>query len=870
LSGSRAARWSRVPFEPGTRVGNYRVDRLVGTGGVCRVYRATHYLLHTVHALKELISDTRLESRLLREGRLQFSLDANHVVPVTGAFRWRGRTTLVMPFVEGCSLHQLLRAYRPTLPEAAGLFVQMAASLEAIHEADILHRDVKPANVLLDVHRGRVRVRLSDFGLARQATDERRTFGFLGTPQYASPEQHLDAGSATLAADLWPMGLVLCELVSTVDTEELARHRRTSPDDPEALDPVPEPWRSLAHELLAFSPTERPTASELSRRLAGLGVPVDDLTVDGPCAQVVLAHADAAGRQLTTATLHAERPAAETLAPSHPPAFAPHRTHNLPGSRDRFVGRTTDVDAIEAAVGHARLVTLRGPAGVGKTRLALHFSQQSVEAWAGVWWCPISIGANRAEVVQALGRALGVMLGTDPEAQVIEALHARGPCLVVVDDAHHALDVAREVVEAWLDACPEVQLLATSHRALGVAGEHVHVVPPLDLDDAVELLVERSRRAGSTRLRHEPDGQELRELVEELDRLPLAIELAAPRLGTFPVAVLLDHLRADRLELLSQASPSQTSDRTLTAMLEWAWNQVEPEDREALGCLTLIEDPFDFETAAAVIGGRGSFHTMNVMQRLVETSLVQVVREQFVLLNSVRDFAAEQTEPALRLAAAQRHGACFAALGDEASLAELSTHGGRDAWARLTGSLRDLRAACRRAVERGDQAVAGRAARAVWAVLSLTGPLADGAELLEAVLTLEPGDVDLHRWVQLDAARAWSRRGEGERGLAEATGLLQAAAGTEPGDASEALFVAELHETVGGVLQDRGEHSLALEHHEKALAVARRLHNARLEGIALGNIGNVHKSAGRPAEAQRAYEDALRASRRVGTDATRG
>jgi len=860
---SRHARWARLPFEPGARVGDYTVERLVGEGGVCRVYRATHCLLGTVHALKELISDTRLETRLLREGRLQFSLDANHVVPVTGAFRWQGRTALVMPFVEGCSLYQLLKAYRPTPAEAAALFAQIVASLEVIHEADIIHRDVKPANVLLDVHRGRVRVRLSDFGLARQTTDERRTFGFMGTPEYAAPEQHLDAGSVTMAADLWPLGLVLCELVHQTDIAELARRRRTAPDDAEVLASVPQPWCSLAEDLLSFSAAHRPTATAVRRCLSELDVVLDELTVDGHCAQVVTTLGERLRRDFPTATLPPDW-GRDTVAPSHSRPVAPHRSHNLPGSRDRFVGRSADVDAIDDALVHARLVTLRGPAGVGKTRLALHYGHTHTDTWASVWWCAMADAMPRGEIVEAVGRMLGVVLQSDPESEVVEALQARDACLVVLDDAHLAQESVRALLEEWLDACPEARFLTTSHRSIGVVGEHVHVVEPLDVDDALELLVERSRRAGSSGGRPASEDLELRELVEELDRLPLAIELAAARLGTFSVGVLLEHLRADRLETLSQSGPAPAPGRTLAAMLRWAWNRVEPEDRQALGCLTMFEAPFEFEAAATVMGADGSVQAMNVMQRLVENSLLQVVNERFALLNSVRDFAGRHVEPDTAQTAAERHGAYFAALGEEASLAEVSTRGGLVAWERLTRSLPDLRAASRRAVERGDHRVAALGARAVWAVLSLTGPYADGADLLEDVLAMGADDGELQRWVRLDAARAWSRRGLGERALAYTTQLFEESTAGGSTGASVTLLLAELHETVGGVLQDRGELERALDEHQKAVEVARRLRNGRLEGVALGNVANVHKAAGRPSEAQATYEDALRASRRAG------
>ena len=147
---------------------------------------------------------------LLQEGRLQARLDPNYVVPVTDVVMVDGTSALVMPLVEGCTL-EMFQHYEPQPGEVAAILDAIARGIASAHENGITHRDLKPSNVLLDVKHGRIRIRVADFGLARgdRETGDMRSDLFMGTPEYAAPEQFSDPSSVDGKADLWAIGTIL-------------------------------------------------------------------------------------------------------------------------------------------------------------------------------------------------------------------------------------------------------------------------------------------------------------------------------------------------------------------------------------------------------------------------------------------------------------------------------------------------------------------------------------------------------------------------------------------------------------------------------------------------------------------------------------
>ncbi len=204
----------------GTIVGQYRVDRVLGQGGMAVVYSVTHELLGSQHALKLLTTTQRtVRERLLREGRVQAALRHPNVVGVTDVVLVGGSPGLVMEFVDGPTLATLLVHTRLTVGQSVVLMRAVLGGVAAAHRMGVIHRDLKPANVLVEVVDGVVVPRVADFGLVKALDSDRattRTGATMGTPAYMAPEQIRDASRADVRSDVFSLGAILYELVTGV------------------------------------------------------------------------------------------------------------------------------------------------------------------------------------------------------------------------------------------------------------------------------------------------------------------------------------------------------------------------------------------------------------------------------------------------------------------------------------------------------------------------------------------------------------------------------------------------------------------------------------------------------------------------------
>jgi predicted ATPase/tetratricopeptide (TPR) repeat protein/DNA-binding winged helix-turn-helix (wHTH) protein len=567
--------------------------------------------------------------------------------------------------------------------------------------------------------------------------------------------------------------------------------------------------------------------------------------------------------------------------PSAPGEASPH---HLLAERDTFHGRAAEAEALTETLGRARLVTLLGPGGAGKTRLAQHHAWASLQRWpAGAWFCDLS-DARSVDVVAAIvAQALEVPLGrAEPVAQLGQALATRGPCLLVLDNFEQLVGLAAQIAGAWLDRAPELRILTTSRVRLGLPGEHVLDVGPLEADAAAALFVDRAR-AADPRFLAQPDDPELASLVSMLDGLPLALELAAARTRTMSLSDL--HARMGRrFELLRAGGGRPERHLSLRGALDGSWEGLSEEEQAALAQLSVFEGGFSLRAAEAVLTGP---FPAELVQELVDKSLVRaLVREprRFELLVTVREYAVERRAAPAELAAAERrHGAFFADHG-------LAALAGPDPDRALEPELANLMAACRRAAARGDLACAAATMRGASVVLDVRGPPRLALELAEAVTRLPPGPEthpvalilgDLQTQVGqvteglalLQAAASQSEGLERARArkvlgaclmqvgrLDEAEVELQAALAQLRGDRGEAALWLFL----GNLARLRGQIEQARARYEQAVVLARQVQDGRIEGFGLAALAVVYHGLGQGAEARRRYEEAIEAARTRG------
>jgi len=339
--------------------------------------------------------------------------------------------------------------------------------------------------------------------------------------------------------------------------------------------------------------------------------------------------------------------------------------HNLPEPLTSLVGRAREAAAIDAALRRNRLVTVAGPGGVGKTRLALQVARDQVPRHAdGVWL--VDLAAEAPDVTAETARSLGV---GGPRA--LRPFLAERELLVVLDNCEHVVDACARLAADLLATCRNLRILATSRESLGVTGETVWRLEPLAAADAQRLFVERARQR---RPQFVPD-ESVEPLCERLDRMPLAIELAAARVSAMSPAEILAGLRS-RLDVLGageRLAPPQH--RTLRAAVAWSDQLLDPREQRAFRDLAVFAGGFDAAAATAVARGL----TLDALARLVDKSLVAAAASprgttRYRLLETVREYAQALLAETGELEAARaRHLAHFSALGDIAREEWLAT-----------------------------------------------------------------------------------------------------------------------------------------------------------------------------------------------------
>ena len=545
-----------------------------------------------------------------------------------------------------------------------------------------------------------------------------------------------------------------------------------------------------------------------------------------------------------------------------PSAAAPARRHSLPAERDEFVGRRAAMRELRQRFDQgARLVSLVAIGGCGKTRLATHFGWTRIDQLAGgVWFCDLASARSIEGLLHAVALGLDVPLGKDdPVTQLGHAIAGRGNCLVILDNFEQVVRHAEATLGRWLERASDARFLVTSREVLGIAGEQALALAPLDSDEAQMLF---RRRAAASRSDFDPtpeDQAAIAPLVQLLDGLPLAIELAAARVRTLSPRGLLARMN-ERFRVLASSGGRLDRQSTLRAAFDWSWDLLAPAERVALAQCSVFEGGFTLEAAEAVLDFSSIDDPpwlLDVVQSLVDKSLVRPCgNERFDLLVSVQAYAMEHLQTEGRYcgsgvealeAARRRHGEWFGAFGPQRAMEN------------RCADLNNMVAACRRNIGAGDAPAAAGALDGAWAALSWQGPFKAGIDLAAAVCAMP-------KLQGVAAARAQAAYGEAlvasgapaqaqeqfERALAHA-----GAAGDLRCAASVTVSLATLHAHAARPEAARTEYAQALE-------IARAACDANLECAALNGLGTLEFEAGRIDGAQEHFESALAAARASG------
>ena len=620
--------------------------------------------------------------------------------------------------------------------------------------------------------------------------------------------------------------------------------------------------------------------------------------------------------QLVHPGLRAQFPSLKTLVA---------RQTNLPRQPNLFVGRERELEEISGLLrdDEVRLLTLTGPGGAGKTRLALQTAAGLLDAFPdGIYVVSLAAVTDAGLAPGAIATILELREtgGQSAREQLLDWF-AEKRMLLILDNLEQLSDIAPFVGEL-LAAAPGLTVLATSRAPLRLRAEREYPIPPLPLPPeglaansgdvtrfgAVRLFVDRAQAVKPDFTLDETNAESVSEIVRRLDGLPLAIELAAARIRLFAPQAMLARLEK-RLPLLTGgARDLPERQRALRETIAWSYDLLQPEDREVFRRLALFAGGMTLEAAGAVVRQTDELDVLGSVERLAEHSLLQLQLEietgdadspRYRMLETIREYGLERLAEAGELDdTSRRHAAFFLQLGE---LAAPELDGPRQGvWLdRIAAEHDNLNVALEWASDR-QEATAPRLAAALWPFWEARGHYSEGRAWLERVLALgapAPKPVlatafsgagsiarmqgDSGRAVELleRALTLWEELGD-RRGAARTLMTLghvadrqgdMTAAETRFAEAlaigreiDDPLLVGAALGNLGLVADQQGAYALAVERYEEALALFRQLGNRRREASVLDNLGIVARAQGQLAEATHFYEAALAVRREIG------
>jgi predicted ATPase/class 3 adenylate cyclase len=555
--------------------------------------------------------------------------------------------------------------------------------------------------------------------------------------------------------------------------------------------------------------------------------------------------------------------------------------HNLPAQLTGFVGRDVELVEVQAALREARVVTLVGPGGVGKTRLALEAAARQVGLWKdGMWLVELATVAEEESVWRAIAAALGVRERADRSAAeaVIDVLRSYD-ALLILDNCEHLIETAAKVVETLARACAGITIVATSRERLAIGGEHLVRVSPLQVpepeeadasklreSDAVALFLDRARIHDPSVVADEASLELVARISRRLDGVPLALELAASRLRGLGASELERRLD-DRFRLLGGGDRGQLPrQRTLAATLDWSFDLLTEPEQLLFTRLTVFSGTFDLEAAESVCGwcGIDRGDVWELLTSLVDKSLLEVDaargRVRYRLLETMREYVRLRVPaaPDATIALRRRHLEHFLAVA-EASDRLFNGRAGREAGARLTADGENFEAALYASVELGLTGSGQRLALALADFWSSRGLHRKAIGWLTSLFEwpLRTRRPALHGRALFAVGRSLmylSRLPEAGARLDEALAIARAA-----DDDASVCRILGMQAFVAN-LEGDAETAVALA--TEALELAQRLDDPALLGTALARMAHAYETIDFP-RTRRLLEEALEIARRA-------
>jgi predicted ATPase/DNA-binding SARP family transcriptional activator len=477
-----------------------------------------------------------------------------------------------------------------------------------------------------------------------------------------------------------------------------------------------------------------------------------------------------------------------------------------------LVGRDGDLATLLSALSMARLVTLSGPGGIGKTRLAIEVAVTSPPPHGAVWFVELAPIAASGRVATSVARALQLAESPGHEIDLMCEYLSRHRGLLILDTCEHVVEAVAGLATRLLSRCPDLRILATTRQPLRAPGEQIVQLSGLDEAAGAEVFTARARAANA---RVQLDADDVRAIVGRLEGLPLALELAAARLASLSLEQLISGLRQPLEALTGDALAGDPRHRTMRAVIGWSHDLLDVRDQEAFAALSVFVGSFDREAAGAVVDGDTSEAVDHLLGRsLLARDIDLVGQARYRFLDPVRHFALEKATPGLRDSACRRyveyHARLAARINGRIATVEATE------WAAVARACaEDLRRATTYALSKRS-ASAGRLVADMYWPWFLDGRLSELRSWANTVLSAEPDPQVRARLLRILASTALA---QGDTAIAVANARRQLDAAMALQDLEQAALA---HNLLGMAAWARGDYSAAGEHHLAAMGDARK------------------------------------------------